>query len=149
MSAVCFVDSNLLVYSRDAGEPEKQPRAREWLAHLWTDRSGRLSTQVLNEYYVTVTSKLKPGLSLREAWEDVESLFAWRPLPVDVHVMQQGQRVQHRFGFSWWDSLIVAAAQIAGSTYLLTENLQDGQVLDGVVVLNPFAHAPSDLPLAV
>jgi len=144
MSAVCFVDSNLLVYSRDAAEPEKQPRAREWLSHLWAERTGRLSTQVLNEFYVTVTSKLRPGLSAHEAWEDVESLLAWRPLAVDGHVMRQGRRVQEKFGFSWWDSLIVAAAQITRSTYLLTEDLQDGQDLDGLVVLNPFAHSPSD-----
>ncbi len=58
--------------------------------------------------------------------------------------MRQGRRVQEKFGFSWWDSLIVAAAQITRSTHLLTEDLQDGQDLDGLVVLNPFAHSPSD-----
>lgn len=57
-----FVDTNVLVYARDISEPEKQRRASEWLAHLWRSREGRLSVQVLQEYYVTLTQKLKPGL---------------------------------------------------------------------------------------
>ena len=79
MSALCFVDTNVLVYSRDASEPDKQPRAHEWLTALWRHRCGRTSIQVLNEYYVTVTRKLKPGLSEEEAWKDIDDLWAWQP----------------------------------------------------------------------
>ena len=59
--ALCFVDTNVLVYARDASEPEKQKTAQAWMARLWRERRGRLSFQVLHEYYVTVTLKLKPG----------------------------------------------------------------------------------------
>ena len=62
MSDRFFVDTHLLVYSRDASEPEKQPQAMKWMIRLWSDQSGRLSFQVLQEYYLTVTHKLTPGL---------------------------------------------------------------------------------------
>jgi predicted nucleic acid-binding protein len=62
MTVPVFVDPNVLVYARDASEPSKQSIASEWLDHLWHDRSGRTSTQVLSEYYVTVARKLSPGL---------------------------------------------------------------------------------------
>ena len=76
-----FVDTNILLYARDASETEKQKIAAEKLDRLWDQQNGRLSTQVLNEYFVKVTRKLKPGLSPEEAWDDVEALNAWDPLP--------------------------------------------------------------------
>ena len=148
MSALCFVDTNLLVYSRDASEPDKQPRAHAWLAALWNFRSGRCSVQVLNEYYVTVTQKLDPGLTEEEAWKDVQDLFAWRPAAIDDKLMRQARTVRQRFPLSWWDALVVAAAQGCGCAYLLTEDLQDGQDFDGTRIVDPFAHQPDDLPTA-
>ena len=146
MSVNYFVDSNLLVYSRDASEPEKQPIARERLTRLWQTRRGRLSVQVLNEFFVTVTRKLDPGLSREEAWADVTGLLTWDPLPVDAQLLKRARAVQERFAFSWWDSLVVAAAQRAARcAYFLSEDLQDGQDLDGVVVLNPFRHPPDQV----
>ncbi|MBN1673160.1 MAG: PIN domain-containing protein [Kiritimatiellae bacterium] len=144
MTETHFVDSNLLVYWRDASEPGKQPRAREWLAYLWAARKGRLSVQVLNEFYVTVTHKLTPGMSRDEAWSDMQAFLAWKPQPIDEDLLVRGRAVQQRFQFAWWDSLIVAAAQALGCRYLLTEDLQDGQDLDGVIVMDPFSHAPSE-----
>jgi len=79
MSAKCFVDTNILVYRRDSTETEKQPKAEEWLRQLWVNKSGRISTQVLNEYYVTVTQKLKPGLSKESARRDIRALAVWQP----------------------------------------------------------------------
>ena len=64
MSARVFTDANVLVYSRDSGEPAKQPRAEAWRRALWQSRAGRISVQVLQEYYVTVTRKLSPGMPL-------------------------------------------------------------------------------------
>jgi len=145
MSAVCFVDSNILVYSRDASEPDKQPKAHEWLARLWAERCGRISVQVLSEYFVTVTSKLVPGLPPEEAWRDVTNLFAWRPLPIDARLLGAARVVQLDFGFSWWDSLIVAAAKTSDCDYLLTEDIQDGQDLGGMIVINPLKHVPGEI----
>ena len=145
MTATCFVDTNLLVYARDASEPVKQPRAHNWLSRVWATRTGRIGVQVLSEFYVTVTCKLKPGLSPEEAWNDVAGLMTWKPVPTDGPLLIQGRAVQERFDFSWWDALIVAAGHRAGCAYLLTEDLQDGQDLDGLVVLDPFKHTPAEV----
>lgn len=140
-----FVDTNVLVYARDASAIEKQPQASAWIDHLWAHRQGRLSLQVLNEYYVTTTLKLKPGLSRHEARQDIRDLLAWRPLALDAHVTAGAWTVEDRYGFSFWDALVVSAAQVAGCTVLLTEDLSHGQRLDGIEVVNPFLADPSML----
>ena len=145
MSALCFVDTNVLVYSRDASEPDKQPRTHEWLTALWHHRCGRTSIQVLNEYYVTVTRKLKPGMSEEEAWKDIDDLLAWQPAILDARLIRRARTANQRFSLSWWDALIVAAAQTSGCAYLLTEDLQDGQDLDGTHVVDPFRHRPDKI----
>ena len=88
MSGSVFVDTNVLVYSRDASEPDKQQRAMAWMTRLWQDQNGRLSYQVLQEYYTTVTQKLKPGLPADIARTDVRALITWNPLPVDATVIE-------------------------------------------------------------
>ena len=69
-----FVDTNIIVYSKDLSEPEKQPIATDWMSRLWHEKTGRISVQVLNEYYVTVTRKLDKGFTQKEAWKHIESL---------------------------------------------------------------------------
>ena len=83
-----FVDTNVLVYARDASDMGKQAIAAAWMEHLWTSASGRLSVQVLQEYYVTMTRELDPGLSAEEAREDVRDLAAWRPLRIDQPIVE-------------------------------------------------------------
>lgn len=140
-----FVDTNVLVYARDSSEPEKQPRAREWLAQLWRTRDGRLSFQVLEEYYVTVTRKLRPGLERDEAQADVRDLLAWRPVGVDSLTLDAAWGMERRFRLHFWDALIVASAQAAGCECLLTEDLTHGRLFNGVRVVNPFHEAPGTL----
>ena len=88
MTAPLFADTNPLVCSRDARDAAKQERAREWLDFLWDTRRGRLSRQVLQEYYVTVTRKLQPGLTVAEARADVRALFHWLS-PIDPGVLTE------------------------------------------------------------
>ena len=140
-----FVDTNVLVYAWDASQPEKQPIAEEWVSALWESRSGRLSTQVLKEFYISVTGKLDPGLERAEARAQVDALGAWNPLPSDHSLLTASWDIEDRFGFSFWDSLIVAAAQRAGCSHLLTEDLQDSQDLDGTIVVDPFRHPPESI----
>lgn len=142
-----FVDTNILVYSRDASEPEKQQQAMAWMAHLWSSQSGRLSFQVLNEYYVTVTQKLKPGLDRQKTRDDIRAFLTWKPQVMDENVLQSAWLIQDRFHFSWWDALIVSAAQMSGCRYLLTEDLQEDQILGDVQVINPFSHTHQSLGL--
>ncbi|MGD2036753.1 MAG: PIN domain-containing protein [Desulfobacterales bacterium] len=145
MAAKVFVDTNVLVYSRDASEPPKQAQAMDWLRHLWNTRTGRLSYQVLQEFYITVTEKLDPGLDRESARRDIRSLLPWRPVAVDNRVFGGAWHIQDRFGLSWWDALIVSAAQVSACHYLLTEDLQDGQVFGDLQIINPFQTAPEKL----
>jgi len=146
MTATVFVDTNVLFYNRDASERRKQPLASAWLDVLWQQRRGRLSHQVLNEYYVGVTRKLRPGLDPAAAQADVRDLMAWRPIGTDGPLLEDAWWLEGRFGLSFWDSQIVAAARAAGCRYLLTEDLQHGQDLDGLVVVDPFVTQPEELP---
>jgi predicted nucleic acid-binding protein len=142
MSAPIFVDTNVLVYARDASEVEKQPRAEAWMRHLWATHQGYLSQQVLHEFYVTVTRKLDPGLSPEVARQDVRALLAWEPLALDAQTMEGAWDLEDRHSLSWWDALIVSAARVARCSVLLTEDLQDGYDFDGVRIVNPFLNPP-------
>lgn len=142
MSGEVFVDTNVFVYARDANFPEKQQRAEAWLRALYAERRGRVSVQVLQEYYATVTRKLSPGLPLTEARQDVRDLEAWTPLPMTRELIHGAWHVEDQFGLSWWDSLIVAAALQLGCETILSEDLNEGQDYGGAVVVNPFLAEP-------
>lgn len=141
MTAPIFVDTNVLVYARDSGEARRQPLAQAWLEWLWTEQLGRTGMQVLSEYYVTVTRKLKPGLPEQQAWDDVEALMHWQPQPVDQATMKRGRTIQARHQLSWWDALVVAAAREQGCAVLLTEDMQDGALIDGIRIRSPFSYS--------
>lgn len=102
------------------------------------ERSGRISCQVLTEYFSVVTRKLRPGLPAPVAWDDVQRLFAWNPLPTDSELLARAYELTRLHGLNWWDAQIVGAAQALNCSLLLTEDLQDGAVYGGVTVRNPF-----------
>jgi predicted nucleic acid-binding protein len=143
MSAPVFVDTNVLLYAVDTADPEKQRAAAAWRALLWQSRRGRVSYQVLQEFYAQAVRKAPQQAEAARA--EVRDLFAWDPVAVDAAVMESAWKLQERFSLSFWDALIVAAARSAGCPHLLTEDLSHGQDLDGVVVANPFRIGPSDL----
>ena len=145
MDGEVFSDTTVLVYSRDTAEPEKHRKAKAWMTHLWTTRQGRVSYQVLQEFYVTVTEKLDPGLDRQSARREVLAFASWRPVTIDARVFEAAWPVQDRYRLSWWDALIVAAAHVAGCAYLLTEDFQDEQMLGTVQVVNPFRISPDRL----
>jgi predicted nucleic acid-binding protein len=140
MTVAVFVDTNVLVYARDASESSKQARAAEWLRELWLEQRGRTSVQVLSEYYTAVTRKLRPGLPPDEAWDDVSALFAWQPQQIDRHLLEKAREIERRHALSWWDAMIVAAAQIQNCEVLLSEDLQHGWTCGTLTVRNPFAE---------
>jgi len=144
MTAKVFVDTNVLVYCRDAADLDKQARARAWMAGLWERRTGRLGFQVLQEFYVTVTAKLAPGLPREQARLDVQNLLAWKPIAVDGRLMEEAWRLQDRFRLPWWDSLIVAAAQVSDCRYLLSEDFQEDMEMGDLRVVDPFLNKPED-----
>jgi len=138
MSAKCFVDTNILVYRRDSTEVKKQPKAEQWLTQLWANKSGRISTQVLNEYYVTVTQKLKPGLSKERARSDIRALSVWQPLAMSTTLIESAWGIQDRYDYSWWDTLIISSALVLDCSYLISEDMQHEQTIGSLTVLNPF-----------
>jgi len=142
MTDLVFVDTNVLVYRFDAGKPEKQKAAEVWVSRLWKIRSGRLSFQVLREFYITVTRKLPNQLEKGAARNVVRALLAWKPVAGSDRLIASAWEIEDRYSISWWDALIVAAAREQSCTMLLTEDLQDGQVLAGVRVANPFLNQP-------
>lgn len=135
MTGLCFVDANVLVYSRDPRDPGKQARANAWLDHLWARQLGRMSAQVLSEAYSTLT---RLGGAREELWARVAKYFAWKPLPIDEAVLLRGREIEERYRLSWWDSMIVAAAQLQNCEVLLTEDLHDGAAFGTLVVRSPF-----------
>jgi predicted nucleic acid-binding protein len=146
MTATVFVDTNVFVYARDAGEPVKQMVAADWIARLWKEQRGRTSMQVLSEYYVTTTRKLTPGLQPDEAWDDMQSLLAWDPCPINRDLLERAREVERRYRLSWWDAMIVGAAQLESCSILLTEDLQNAMVFNGLVVRNPFETRVAEEP---
>ena len=143
MTAPVFVDSNVFLYAVDDADPRKQRVARDWRAELWKSRLGRVSFQVLNEFYVNAV-RLNPAAS-DEVRAEVRDLLAWNPVAVDAAVIETAWKLQDRYQLPYWDSLIVAAAKVAACGFLLTEDLQNGQKLDGVEVVNPFLHKPKSV----
>ncbi len=144
MTAPVFVDTNVLIYALDDADLKKQDAARAWRAKLWRSRRGRISFQVLQEFYVKVTQKFP--LAKLEARSEVRDLLAWRPIVIDEALIERAWTIQDRYQFSFWDALIVAAAKSSSCRFLLTEDLQANQELDGIFVIDPFQSDPGSLP---
>jgi predicted nucleic acid-binding protein len=138
MTALVFVDTNVLLYASDDDEASKQPRAQAWLERLWRERLGRTSVQVLSAFYVNLKRLGGARMTANESWERVARYFVWRPLPANEALMQRGREIEQRYRLSWWDSMVVGAAQLQGCALLLTEDLQDGAVFGDVTVRSPF-----------
>jgi predicted nucleic acid-binding protein len=132
-----FVDTNVLVYSVDQGAGAKRTRAHQVLAELKLT-GFVLNTQVLQEFYVTATRKLPQPLTPSVALEIVRNLLALVVVPADGPLVLQSIELAQRHQISLWDALIVRSALSAGCTRLLTEDLQDGQRIEGLLIENPF-----------
>ena len=148
MTGPVFVDTNVLVYRHDAADAAKQARAEDWINCIVELRTGRLSFQVLQELYATLTRKLRPKLRPQEARDIIDLLASWKPLAVDLHLIRDAWALQDRYSLSWWDALIVAAARSSDCRVLLTEDLQHGQSFGRVRVIDPFAspeRTPAEL----
>lgn len=138
MSDKAFVDSNVLVYGHDRGAGEKHRIAVGLLKRLWTDRSGVLSTQVLQEAWVNLRRKAEHPVSREEAVRLIEDYGRWQVVVNTTESVVEAIRLEDRFGISFWDALIVQSAQAAGVERLYTEDLNSGQLYGPVEVVNPF-----------
>jgi predicted nucleic acid-binding protein len=133
-----FVDANVLLYSEDGADLQKQATAIEWLTLLWAQRVGAVSTQVINEFYVNATKKLKPPLSIDSARKECKRYAVWQPWVIDQATVDSAWEIESRYGLHYWDCLVVAAAQHMGCRYLLSEDMGHEQFYGAVQVINPF-----------
>ncbi|MFN2140485.1 MAG: PIN domain-containing protein [Candidatus Promineifilaceae bacterium] len=136
-----FVDSNVLVYAYDSTAGEKRVQAGELLRTLWADRNGRISIQVIQEFYFTVTGKLQRPLPQAEAALIVGDMGHWPVHSPRVADVLSAIRLQERYQISFWDAMIVCSAQQLGCGVLWSEDLNAGQRYGDVKVRNPFASA--------
>jgi len=133
-----FVDANILVYAFDASAGVKWEAAKQLLERLWEASTGCLSVQVLQEFFVTVTRKVAQPLLPEEAEERVREFAAWKVFAPTVHNVLSAIALHQRAQISFWDAMVVEAAAQSGCDILWTEDLNDGQLVGGVRVRNPF-----------
>lgn len=144
--SLVFVDSNVLIYAEDGAEGRKQSQALAWIEQLWQARTGRLSTQVLSEFYVNVTRKLNPAMPQGDARAKVRRYAAgWSPWQIDQPTVETAWAMEARHGLQYWDCLILAAAQHSGCTLVLSEDMQHQAHYGAVQVINPFLVAIDDV----
>ncbi len=141
MSVRTFVDANVLIYAHDVDSKSKHATAKNILRELWTERTGVLSMQVLQEFYVNVTRKIRSPLPRDSARLVVTSYSIWcmETTPAELSV---AFRIEDESRIGFWDALIVAAAVKSGATRLLSEDLNPGQKIAGLRIENPFAAVP-------
>jgi predicted nucleic acid-binding protein len=137
MASRTFVDTNVLVYLFDSDSPDKQSRARAALQQALERGAVVISTQVLQEFFVTVTRKLTRPLAARAAEAALRSLMELSVVQIDPELVLAAALSSRRDRISFWDSLILAAASAAGCQEVLSEDLQHGQSFAGVRVANP------------
>ena len=136
-----FVDTNIALYSLDASEPAKQKPAQRWMELLWEFSVGKISWQVVHEFYSNAVRKL--GVPIPVARLAVEQLVKWSPHQPSLSTMQRAWHWCDVSQINFWDALIVAAAEHSGCHYLLSEDFQAGRRFGSVTVVNPFEQPPS------
>jgi len=140
MTVKVFVDTNVLVYAYDRGAGSRHERAQSLLEKLWKEGNGILSTQVLQEFYVNVRRKAKRPVSIEQAKSLISDYLSWDPIVNDGATMLEAIDVEQRYQLSFWDSLIVVAAQKGGASVLFSEDFNHGQKFGSLVVQNPYIN---------
>jgi predicted nucleic acid-binding protein len=136
-----FVDTNILVYAHDSNSSDRQRVAQTVLKELWDNRSGALSTQVLQEFHAVATRKLKPPMPKSGARRIVADYSVWCTVDTDPLLIVSASRLEEEHSLAFWDALVIEAALRSGATWLLSEDLQDGRRFANLTIRNPFAAA--------
>jgi len=141
-----FLDTNVIVYAYDRDAGRKHAIARDLMIDLWNRDGAILSTQVLQEFYVTVTKKIAFPLAPDSAREIVADLLTWSVVANDGEAILKAIDLQTREKISFWDALIVASAAKGGAEILVTEDLADGRKFGSLIVRDPFAGSHEKIP---
>lgn len=137
--AKIFVDTNILVYAYDVSAGEKHARARELMKELWNTGNGLISTQVLQEFFVTTTKKIAKPINIKTAKEIINDLLKWKTVVVNGQLILDAIEIHRKYKYSFWDSLIIASSIDGGASMILSEDLSDKQSIKGVIIKNPFS----------
>ena len=132
-----FFDTNVIVYTHDDDAPKKRDKARKLLKDAFVDDIGVISGQVLGEVFVTMTRKI--GIPLADALDEIRRCSRFRVVEISSSLVLRAIEIQSEYQLSYWDSLIIAAAEFATCEIVWSEDLNDGQRYGAVVVRNPFA----------
>ncbi len=138
MSNKYFLDTNILVYAHDQKSRSRQTIAQDLIFQGLRDESAVISTQVISEYLVTITRKIEVPLTVDKAVTEIELFRAFNIIEIDVDMIIDANKIHTTNQISYWDSLIVSAAIFANCEILYTEGMNDGQIIDGVTIYNPF-----------
>ena len=141
MSDKCFVDTNILMYAHDTAAGAKHRRARALLEELWHTRSGVVSTQVLQELCVNLRSKARRPRDLRATRELITDYLTWQIVVIREDSILKALDLEARYKISFWDALVLHAAEASGATVLYSEDFSDRQIYGTVRVVNPLRPA--------
>ena len=133
-----FLDTNVAVYAYDAAEPAKQAVAQRLLRQGILEENSVISVQVLGEFFNAVTRRIRRPMTVAEASSAVNSIKALPIVDIDAQLVERAIETLRRYGISYWDALIVAAAERSGCRKLLSEDLNSDQLYHGIVVVDPF-----------
>lgn len=139
MTELHFVDTNILLYAYDRDVGSKHDCAKQLLIDLWNEGKGCLSTQVLQEFFVNVTKKIPQPLSTSIAREIMRTYLPWIRVATDGEMAVRASEIADTWQTSFWDGMIIAAAERSGATVLLSEEMQSGQRIAGLLITNPFS----------
>jgi predicted nucleic acid-binding protein len=138
MSAKAFLDTNILVYAYDRHDPRKQERAQELLTNGIMQENLSLSVQVLGEFFNVVTRHIPQPMLVDDAREIIRSISIVPVQEIDLTMVNRAIETHNTYQVSYWDSLIISAAERTGCAILLSEDLSDGQTYHNITVRNPF-----------
>lgn len=136
-----FLDTNILIYGHDVSAGRKHSVAYRIILDLWESRLGVISTQVLQEFFVTVTGKISSPLDKKIAREIVSDLMKWDVVVNDEESILDSIDIHSKYRYSFWDSMIIQAAAKGGAKVLFSEDMSGGRIVDGVEIVNPFVGA--------
>jgi len=139
MTPKAFVDTNILVYAHTKSAGSKRERAHRLVEDLWTSGRGVLSTQVLQELCFNLQRKLHPSLSADEVRHLIQDYLSWEIVVNDGSSVIQALEIEQRYRISFWDALIIQAADFCGAAVIYSEDLGHGQKYGSIEVVNPLA----------
>jgi predicted nucleic acid-binding protein len=144
MNGKVFLDTNILVYAHDLDAGKKHTVAVKIVKDMWENRTGVLSTQVLQEFYINVTGKIKSPISSFEAREIIKTYACWEIRENTSMSVIRASEIEEKYHISFWDALVVFAAYEGKVDKILTEDLNSGQIIEGILIANPFSFKISD-----